>query len=288
MSSSFTVDYVMMLKPININLSDSHVMAIINLTPDSFYGASRRGSEAEARRAIEQAVSDGATIVDLGGYSSRPGAQEVDVEEEWSRVRMGLQAARDAECDVVVSIDTFRSEVVRRAYEEFGDFIVNDISAGELDESMVMEVARLGLPYIAMHMKGDPKSMQSLTNYNGGVVADVCDYLSRRGEELQRAGILRENIVLDPGFGFAKTVEQNFQLMKGLDSVRALGYPLLIGVSRKSMIYKTLGLTSEESLPGSLALAWEALRGGNAIIRVHDVAATRQVMELCKYYNELR
>ncbi len=260
-------------------------MAIINVTPDSFYGASRRSSADEVRCAVELAVADGATIVDIGGYSSRPGAAEVDTEEEWRRVRMGLQAVADASVDVVVSIDTFRSDVVRRAYEEFGEFIVNDISAGEIDGHMVGEVARLALPYVAMHMRGLPQTMQTMTDYGSGVVREVREYLLGRAEELQRAGIAHEKIILDPGFGFAKSVEQNYELFRGLDEIRALGYPLLVGVSRKSMIYKPLGITSEEALPGSLALAWEALATGAAILRVHDVAATRQILEVRKYYN---
>mgnify|MGYP003289010027 CR=1 FL=1 len=275
----------MMLSPTNIDLRDSHVMAIINVTPDSFYGASRRSSADEVRCAVELAVADGATIVDIGGYSSRPGAAEVDTEEEWRRVRMGLQAVADASVDVVVSIDTFRSDVVRRAYEEFGEFIVNDISAGEIDDKMVGEVARLALPYVAMHMRGLPQTMQTMTYYGSGVVREVREYLLGRAEELQRAGIAHEKIILDPGFGFAKSVEQNYELFRGLDEIRALGYPLLVGVSRKSMIYKPLGITSEEALPGSLALAWEALATGAAILRVHDVAATRQILEVRKYYN---
>lgn len=274
-----------MLSSTRINLADGHIMAIVNVTPDSFYGDSRHCTTDEVRRAVERAVAEGATIVDIGGYSSRPGADEVDVAEEWRRVRMGLEAARDAHAEVVVSIDTFRAEIVRRAYEEFGAFIVNDISAGEADEAMVGEVARLELPYVAMHMRGVPSTMQSLTEYSNGVVRDVCDYLARRVEELQRAGIARDRIVLDPGFGFAKSVSQNYELMRGLDAIRALGYPLLVGVSRKSMIYKPLGITPEESLPGSLALAWEVLAGGSAILRVHDVAATRQVLDLRKQYN---
>lgn len=260
-------------------------MAIINVTPDSFYGASRRSSADEVRCAVELAVADGATIVDIGGYSSRPGAAEVDTEEEWRRVRMGLQAVADASVDVVVSIDTFRSDVVRRAYDEFGEFIVNDISAGEIDSHMVGEVARLALPYVAMHMRGLPQTMQTMTDYGSGVVREVREYLLGRAEELQRAGIAHEKIILDPGFGFAKSVEQNYELFRGLDEIRALGYPLLVGVSRKSMIYKPLGITSEEALPGSLALAWEALATGAAILRVHDVAATRQILEVRKHYN---
>ena len=178
-------------------------MAIVNITPDSFYASSRHASYAAVRESVERAVREGATIVDLGGYSSRPGAEVVSVDEEWRRVEMGLQAVRDAEVDVVVSIDTFRSEVVRRAYAGYGAFIVNDISAGEADKAMVDVVAELGLPYVAMHMRGTPETMQSLTGYEDGVTKGVVDYFRERVRVLETAGIARENIILDPGFGFA-------------------------------------------------------------------------------------
>ena len=278
----------MILNPTTINIRDSHVMAIINLTPDSFYSTSRHLSYAEVCQSVEHAVRAGATIVDLGGYSSRPGADEVSVEEEWRRVEMGLQAARDVSVGVVVSIDTFRAEVVRRAYEGYGAFIVNDITAGEADSDIIGVVAELGLPYVAMHMRGTPETMQSMTYYADGVTKGVVDYFRERVKALEAAGVEREHIILDPGFGFAKTVEQNHELLASLDELRTLGYPLLIGVSRKSMIYRPLDITAEESLPGSLALAWEALRGGDAIVRVHDVAATHQVVELAKYYKQVR
>ena len=276
----------MLLKPSEINLSDSHVMAIVNVTPDSFYASSRNHSLEECRQSVERAVAEGATIVDIGGYSSRPGAADVSLEEEWSRVRIGLEAVKSIDRGVVVSIDTFRSAIVERAFSEYGDFIANDISAGEHDEAMADVVARCDIPYVAMHMRGDCSTMQSLTDYKGGVVADVKEYLLRRCEELQQRGIKRQNLIIDPGFGFAKTIEQNFELFRGMDSLRALGYPILVGVSRKSMIYKSLGITPEEALPGSLALAWEALRGGNAILRVHDVAQTVQVLRLANIYNK--
>lgn len=264
-------------------------MAIVNLTPDSFYSGSRHITYEDACRSVEQAIADGATIIDLGGYSSRPGAEDVSVDEEWARVRLGLEAVRSAKQGVVVSIDTFRSEIVRRAYAEFGEFIVNDISAGELDEDMLKSVAELGLKYVAMHMRGTPKTMQSLDDYTEGVVRGVCDYFVRRTEELTKAGIAKENIILDPGFGFAKSVEQNFELLAGLNSLCQLGYPVLAGLSRKSMIYRPLGITPDEALPGSLALAWEAMRGGATILRVHDVRATRQVVDLFNHYeNSLR
>ena len=276
----------MLLKPSEINLSDSHVMAIVNVTPDSFYASSRNHSLEECRQSVERAVAEGATIVDIGGYSSRPGAADVSLDEEWSRVRIGLEAVKSIDRGVVVSIDTFRSAIVERAFSEYGEFIANDITAGEQDEAMADVVARCDIPYIAMHMRGDSSTMQSLTEYEGGVVADVKEYLLRRCEELQQRGIKRQNLIIDPGFGFAKTIEQNFELFRGLNSLRELGYPILVGVSRKSMIYKSLGITPEESLPGSLALAWEALRGGNAILRVHDVAQTVQVLRLANIYNK--
>ena len=264
-------------------------MAIVNLTPDSFYSGSRHITYEEACRSVEQAIAGGATIIDLGGYSSRPGAEDVSVDEEWARVRLGLEAVRSAKQGVVVSIDTFRSEIVRRAYAEFGEFIVNDISAGELDEDMLKSVAELGLKYVAMHMRGTPKTMQSLDDYPEGVVRVVYDYFVRRTEELTQAGIPRENIILDPGFGFAKSVEQNFELLAGLNSLCELGYPVLAGLSRTSMIYRPLDITPDEALPGSLALAWEAMRGGATILRVHDVRATRQVVDLFNHYeNSLR
>ena len=277
----------MILKPTTINLSDSHVMAIVNVTPDSFYSESRSATYDDVRDRVERAVSAGATIVDIGGYSSRPGAQDVDVEEEWRRVAIGLEAVCSAQCEVVVSIDTFRSEIVRRAYVSYGAFIVNDISAGELDDAMLATVAELDLPYVAMHMRGTPQTMQADTEYRGGVVAGVAAYFEHRIGELLAAGVKRHNIILDPGFGFAKSVEQNYELLRGLNVIRELGFPILVGVSRKSMIYRPLGATPEASLPGSLALAWEALGSGCAILRVHDVAETMQILKVRNIYNSV-
>lgn len=274
----------MILSTSSINLRDSHAMAIVNVTPDSFYSGSRTLSYKDIVRRVEDVIHDGATIIDIGGYSSRPNAEEVSVEQEWERVREGLRAVRSVDGGVVVSIDSFRAEVIRRAVEEFGDIIVNDISAGEQDASMLGVVAKYRLPYVAMHMRGTPKTMQSLNDYEDGVVCGVVDYFKRRVEEIMAAGVERDKIVLDPGFGFAKNLEQNYELLRGMDAIRALGYPLLIGVSRKSMIYKPLGVTPEESLPGSLALAWEVLRVGDAILRVHDVRESAQLITLAKTY----
>lgn len=275
----------MMLDSKSLNLDKAQVMAIVNLTPDSFYATSRHFTSSDVSRSVERAISEGATIVDLGGYSSRPGAEDVSLEEEWRRVRMGLEAVRSIGGEVLVSIDTFRSEVVRRAYEEFGNFIVNDISAGELDGDMLSVVARHSLVYVAMHMRGVPQTMSSLNHYDDGVVDGVKSYFATRVKELEAAGIARDRIILDPGFGFAKSPTQNYELLTHLDSLTELGYPLLVGLSRKSMIYKPLGLEAEDALPGSLAFAWEALRAGAKIIRVHDVAPTRQIVDLYNHYN---
>ena len=275
----------MMLDSKSLNLDKAQVMAIVNLTPDSFYATSRHFTSSDVSRSVERAITEGATIVDLGGYSSRSGAEDVSLEEEWRRVRMGLEAVRSTGGDVLVSIDTFRSEVVRRAYEEFGNFIVNDISAGELDRDMLSVVAHHSLVYVAMHMRGVPQTMSSLNHYDDGVVDGVKSYFATRVKELEAAGIARDRIILDPGFGFAKSPTQNYELLTHLDSLTELGYPLLVGLSRKSMIYKPLGLEAEDALPGSLAFAWEALRAGAKIIRVHDVAPTRQIVDLYNHYN---
>ena len=259
-------------------------MAIVNVTPDSFYSGSRTLERAAIVERVEAAICGGAAIIDIGGYSSRPNAEEVSLEQEWERVREGLEAVRSVDGGAVVSIDSFRAEVIRRAADEFGDIIVNDISAGEQDEDMLRVVARYNLPYVAMHMRGTPKTMQSLTDYEDGVVRGVTEYFKGRIEEIVEAGVARDKIVLDPGFGFAKSVEQNYELLRGLDQVRALGYPILVGVSRKSMIYRPLGINPEDALAGSLALGWEVLRAGNAILRVHDVRESAQLVALANTY----
>ena len=267
-----------------IDLSKPQVMAIVNITPDSFYAGSRTTEAAAVERRVREALDEGASILDVGGYSSRPGACEVPPDEEWRRVRPGLDTVRRLAPGVPVSVDTFRSEVVERAAAAFGDLIVNDISAGELDPAMAGTVARLGLPYIAMHMKGDPQTMQSLTAYRRDIVTEVVAYFERRAAELEAAGIRRDRLVLDPGFGFAKSVEQNYALLAGLPRLRALGYPVLAGLSRKSMIYKVLGTTPAEALAGTVALGWEALRGGATLLRVHDVREAVETIRLYTFY----
>lgn len=267
---------------INLDLSRPQVMAILNVTPDSFFAGSRMPDAAHVERRVREAAAEGASIIDVGGYSSRPGADEVSAAEEWRRVELGLEAVRRLAPGVIVSVDTFRSEVAARAIEKFGPLLINDISAGELDPQMPAVAAKYGVPYIAMHMKGDPQTMQTLTEYRRDITAEVTAYFEAKTAALLAAGIRRENILLDPGFGFAKTTEQNYELLAGLHRLCALGYPVLAGLSRKSMIYRVLDATPAESLAGSVALGWECLRQGAVILRVHDV---REAVDTVKIFN---
>ena len=264
------------------DFSQPRVMAILNVTPDSFFAGSRMPDAPHVERRVREAVAEGASIIDVGGYSSRPGADEVPPEEEWRRVELGVEAVRRLAPGMAVSVDTFRSEVAARAIERFGPLIINDISAGELDPAMPAVAAKYGVPYIAMHMKGDPKTMQSLTDYKRDITAEVVAYFEARVAALLAAGIAREHLVLDPGFGFAKTTEQNYELLAGLHRLCALGYPVLAGLSRKSMIYRVLGATPAQSLAGTVALGWECLRQGAAILRVHDV---REAVDTVRIFN---
>lgn len=266
-----------------LNFREPQVMAILNVTNDSFYAGSRNMEERAISERVVQAIEEGATIIDVGGYSTRPGAKDISLEEEWQRVERGLKCIRDISEDIAISVDTFRSGVVECAVALVGDIIVNDISAGEADTRMVDVVAHHKLPYIAMHMRGTPQTMQSMTQYEEGICESVCRYFTQRVEYLRQRGV--NDIILDPGFGFAKSVEQNFELLGGLSSLSALGYPVLAGLSRKSMIYRALDITPEESLAGTVALNWEALRQGASILRVHDVREARQVIEL---YNRVK
>ena len=264
------------------DFSQPRVMAILNVTPDSFFAGSRMPDAPHVERRVREAVAEAASIIDVGGYSSRPGADEVSPGEEWRRVKLGVGAVRRLAPGMAVSVDTFRSEVAARAIERFGPLIINDISAGELDPAMPAVAAKYGVPYIAMHMKGDPKTMQSLTDYKRDITAEVVAYFEARVAALLAAGIAREHLVLDPGFGFAKTTEQNYELLAGLHRLCALGYPVLAGLSRKSMIYRVLGVTPAQSLAGTVALGWECLRQGAAILRVHDV---REAVDTVRIFN---
>ena len=262
-------------------------MAIVNITPDSFYAASRLADEEQALQRISQALAEGASILDIGGYSSRSGAAEVPPEEEWRRVELGLRAVRAVAADVAVSVDTFRAEVAERALSFDSRVIINDITGGNADPRIVDVAAAAGAAFVAMHMRGTPKTMQSMTDYED-VVTEVVDVLQQRAEQLVERGISPERLILDPGFGFAKTAEQNFRLLAHLDRVCALGFPVLSGVSRKSMIYRTLDITPEESLTGTTALNWESLRQGATILRVHDVREAVQTVRLFEEFERNR
>ncbi|MEE1098582.1 MAG: dihydropteroate synthase, partial [Alistipes sp.] len=250
-----------------------------------FYSGSRTPEKESIVSRVREVVDEGTDIIDIGGYSTRPGAEEVSCEEELRRVLLGVECVRELFPNIPISIDTFRAAVVRGVVERYGAVIVNDISAGELDSEMVAVVAELGLPYIAMHMRGTPQTMQQMADY-GDVADDIYEYFKRRCRELTDSGISK--IIIDPGFGFAKSTEQNYRLLSSLNRLKDIGYPILVGLSRKSMIYKVLRTTPEESLMGTSALNWEALRQGASILRVHDVKEAVQVRRLFEIFEESR
>ncbi|MDE5672124.1 MAG: dihydropteroate synthase [Duncaniella sp.] len=264
-----------MFQPFSLNIRGEHrscsrplVMGIVNVTPDSFFDGSRTMDEdAIAERVLRQ-VSDGADIIDIGAYSSRPGAADVSPEEEIARLRTGMRVLRSVAPDVLVSVDTFRACVAREAIEDMGADMINDISGGDLDRDMFSTVAGMRVPYILMHMRGTPSTMQTMTDYND-VSADVIADLSRKLRELRLLGVA--DVIVDPGFGFGKTTEQNFEMMRNLECFGALGCPVLVGISRKSMITRTFDITPAEALAPTVALNTIALTRGAAILRVHDV-----------------
>lgn len=266
----------------DIDLRARQVMAIVNVTDDSFYAASRNAGCDCLQTTISRHIADCASILDIGGYSSRPGAADIPLEEEWRRVDMGVGAVRcreDAGADIPISIDTFRSEIVRRTVERYGRVMVNDITGGDGDERMWQTVAELDLPYVLMHMRGTPRTMQQLATYDD-VVQQVCDDLQAKAERLLACGLSPKRVVIDPGFGFAKTVEQNYALLHHLESVCRLGFPVLVGLSRKSMITRLLDIEPKDALCGTQVLCWEALRQGASILRVHDVRETMATVRM--------
>lgn len=267
--------YALRLKGRLLSLESPKVMGIVNLTPDSFFGGSRAASVSAAVERARQIAAEGADILDLGAMSTRPGAEDVSVEEELDRLLPALAAIREALPEMPLSVDTFRAEVARQALEAGAD-IINDVTGGE-DPAMYATVAAAGAPYILMHMRGNPRTMSGLTDY-GDLFLDIQGYLLERVGAARAAGV--GDIVLDPGLGFAKTTEQNFTLLRELERFQALGLPVLVGLSRKGMIWKTLGIRPEDSLNGTTALHMAALAGGASILRVHDVAEARQVIRL--------
>ena len=260
-----------------MDLSIPKVMGIVNVTPDSFYSGSRTQSVFEIRGRIEQMIADGVDILDLGGYSSRPGADNVSGDEEYDRLARGLEVVKEVAPWIPVSIDTFRASVARRCVEEWNVDIINDIGGGTLDPEIQETVAGLHVAYVLMHMRGTPSTMQSLTDYKD-VTAEIITDLSKKVYHLRGLGV--NDIIIDPGFGFAKTVAQNFQMLNGLGEFCKMGMPVLVGISRKTMIWKTLGVTPEEALDGTVALDAIAIDRGANIIRVHDVRPAVQTVKL--------
>lgn len=253
------------------------VMGILNVTPDSFYSGSRMGvDEMRIGERVEEILKEGGDIIDIGAYSTRHNADDISPEEEYSRLKIGLNVIKNIDANAIVSVDTFRADVVRRCVEEFGVDIVNDVSGGTLDDEMFATVANLKVPYILMHMRGTPATMQQLTEYND-VTRDVIDDLHKKKCVLNDLGI--DDVIIDPGFGFSKTVEQNFEMLNRLEDFKQLDVPLLVGVSRKSMIYRTLGCTPVESLNGTTVINTISLLKGAHILRVHDV---KEAVEVCK------
>lgn len=259
------------------------VMGIINVTPDSFFDASRAFDRDSIARHTEQMISDGADMLDLGAYSSRPGAKDISVEEETERIIRGVETVRSIDKHIPVSVDTFRAKVAEAAINAGAD-IINDISGGDLDPDMMETVARLRTPYILMHMRGTPATMQTLTDYDN-LVADIIRDLASKTQKFRQAGVA--DIIVDPGFGFSKTLEQNYELLSHLSTmITALECPVLIGVSRKSMITRALGITPDEALNGTTVINTLAMLQGASIIRVHDVKEAKQAVELTTRYNQ--
>lgn len=263
-----------------LNLEQPKIMAILNVTPDSFFDGGKFNTEIKVLKQVEKFINEGADIIDIGGYSSRPGAQNISIETELKRVISNIKLIRKEFPEIFISIDTFRSEVARESYFSGAD-IINDISGGNLDTEMLKTVGELGAPYILMHMRGNPQNMSLKTNYKN-ITQDILDYLSN-GIELAKANGIND-IIVDPGFGFAKNIKQNFSLLNNLKDFKVLNYPILVGISRKSMIYKTLNIDVQEALNGTTVLHTVALLKGANIIRTHDV---KELMECIKLIDEL-
>lgn len=260
-----------------LELREPQIMGILNVTPDSFYSDSRTPDEAHITDRVRQMMDEGADMIDVGGYSSRPGADDVTPEEEMDRLRRGLRIVRKLYPEVPVSVDTFRADVARMCIEEEGADIINDISGGMMDRQMFRTVARLGVPYILMHMQGTPDTMQVAPHYDN-LRREVMLYFAERIDRLCQMGA--KDIIVDPGFGFGKTLEHNYELMNHLEDFAVFNLPLLVGISRKSMIYKLTGGTPQTSLNGTTVLNTISLVKGAHILRVHDVKAAAEAKQI--------
>jgi len=270
-------------KTLNLNgkildLSSPKIMGILNITPDSFYDGGRHTTDQEILSQTEKMLVEGADLIDIGGASSRPGSKPVNVKEELSRVVKSVKLILKHFPQAVISVDTYHAVIAKAGFEE-GARLINDISGGNQDKDMFKTIAQLKVPYVLMHMKGDPATMNQETNYKNMLI-DILDYFQIRINKLRDLGV--KDIILDPGFGFAKTIDQNYELLRNLGYFKVLNLPVLIGVSRKSTIYKTLEITSQEALNGTTVLNTVCLMNGASILRVHDV---KEAVEAVKLYN---
>ena len=264
-----------------LDLATPQVMGILNVTPDSFYSGSRMQTQEEIAARARQIIDEGASIIDIGAYSSRPNAEHITAEEEMNRLRTGLEILNRNHPEAIISVDTFRADVAAQCVNEYGVAVINDIAAGEMDSEMFETVARLGVPYIMMHMQGTPQSMQAEPHYDN-LLKEIFMYFAKKIQQLRDLGV--KDIVLDPGFGFGKTLEHNYELMAHLEEFKVFELPLLVGISRKSMIYRLFGSTPQEALNGTTVLDTIALMKGADIIRVHDV---REAVEAVKMVEKI-
>ncbi|MBN2349833.1 MAG: dihydropteroate synthase [Bacteroidales bacterium] len=264
-----------------LDLSEPRVMGILNVTPDSFYDGKRYTTKEAIQAKTQQIFSEGASFIDIGGYSSRPGAANISVEEEFKRLAMALEIVRTEYPEVIISVDTFRSSIARRVVKDFSVDIINDISAGELDTEMFATIAELQVPYIIMHMKGNPQNMQDSPAYTD-ILKEIFMYFSKKIQILNKLGV--NDIILDPGFGFGKTTGHNYRILNQLIHFEIFELPLMVGLSRKSMIYKILENTPDDALNGTTVLNTLALLNGAHILRVHDVKQAIEAIALVKQY----
>ena len=277
----FSRKYLINCRGSLLDLSQPRIMGVLNVTPDSFYDGGRYFQEKAVSEQLDKLIVEGADIIDVGGYSSRPGADHIPISEERDRIRPVLDLIRKKHPGQIVSVDTFRAEIAREVVEDYQVDIINDISAGEMDPPIFDAIAELQVPYIMMHMKGTPQDMKERAHYED-MMKEIMDYFSGKYDQLRKLGV--NDIILDPGFGFGKTVQHNYQLLYNLNQFKIFELPVMVGISRKSMIYKTLDITPDESLNGTTVLNTIALMNGANILRVHDVKEAREVIALVEKY----
>lgn len=258
------------------------VMGILNLTPDSFYDGDFYNTPEKISKRINQIMNEGAQIIDIGAYSSRPGAKNISEKDELKRLIPVLELVIKDFPNAIVSVDTFRSGIAEIVVNNFGVSMINDISGGSLDKNMFNTIAKLNVPYVLMHMRGTPQTMQNFTNYKD-IIDEILDYFVRKTNSLKKLGV--KDIIIDPGFGFSKTLEQNYELLNNLKSLKILNLPVLVGISRKSMIYKLLNIKPEEALNGTSVLNTIAIQKSADILRVHDVKEAVETIKLWNYLN---